>query len=79
MIFQLPGKKGLGSSGWAIQAKLEIYMWLGFIKHKKNFVNGLTKGYEISHEIKNADRPRSLPPSIIHYTQKSVSIFKNIY
>ncbi|PSN37731.1 Otoferlin [Blattella germanica] len=67
---RLPGKRGMGPSGWTIQAKLQIYMWLGLIKHKKNFVNGLPKGYEVSHEIKNAERPRALPPSVIHYTEK---------
>lgn len=63
----------MGASGWAIQCKLEIYIWLGLVKHKKHFVNGLTKGYEISHEIRNAERPRALPPSVIHYTSKFVS------
>lgn len=70
----MPGKKGLGASGWAIQAKLDIYMWLGMLKHKKNFVNGIPKGYELTQEIRNADRPRALPPSIIHYVEKHVSM-----
>lgn len=48
-------------------------MWFGLVKHKKNFVNGLTKGYEVSHEMKNAERPRALPPSVVHYTSKYVS------
>ncbi|KAJ9599862.1 hypothetical protein L9F63_009842, partial [Diploptera punctata] len=70
LFLKLPGKRGVGPSGWTIQAKLQIYMWLGLVKHKKNFVNGLPKGYEVSHEIKNAERPRSMPPSIIHYIEK---------
>lgn len=40
------------------------------LKHKKNFINGMLKGYEISQEIRNADRPRAMPPSIIHYVEK---------
>ena len=71
-FIQLPGKRGMGPSGWTIQVKLQIYMWLGLIKHKKNFVNGLPKGYEVSHEIRNAERPHALPPSVIHYTEKHV-------
>ncbi|CAL7945461.1 unnamed protein product [Xylocopa violacea] len=31
---------------------------------------GLPKGYELSHELKNVDRPRALPPTIIHYVEK---------
>ncbi|KAJ1523524.1 hypothetical protein ONE63_001375 [Megalurothrips usitatus] len=72
MFLKLPGKRGLGPSGWAIQAKLQVYMWLGTLKHKKNFVDGLTKGYELSNEIRNADRPRAMPPSVIHYVDKRV-------
>lgn len=71
--FQLPGKRSLGPSGWTIQVKLQIYMWLGLLKHKKNFVNGLPAGYEISSEIKNADRPRAAPPKVIHYLSMHVS------
>ncbi|XP_069701783.1 otoferlin-like [Periplaneta americana] len=70
LFLKLPGKRGMGPSGWTIQAKLQIYMWLGLLKHKKNFVNGLPKGYELSHEIRNAERPRALPPSVIHYVEK---------
>ncbi|KAK3919848.1 Otoferlin, partial [Frankliniella fusca] len=75
MFLKLPGKRGLGPSGWAIQTKLQVYMWLGTLKHKKNFVDGLTKGYELSNEIRNADRPRAMPPSVIHYTEKRMRAY----
>jgi hypothetical protein len=78
-VIQLPGKRGMGPSGWTIQAKLQIYMWLGLVKHKKNFVNGLPKGYELSHEIRNAERPHALPPSVIHYTEKHVRKLMQYY
>ncbi|KAL0125714.1 hypothetical protein PUN28_004639 [Cardiocondyla obscurior] len=70
MFLKLPGKKRFGPSGWAIQTKLQIYMWLGILKHKKYFIQSLPKGYEISHELRNVERPRALPPTVIHYTQK---------
>ncbi|XP_024082111.1 otoferlin-like isoform X1 [Cimex lectularius] len=70
LFLKLPGKKGVGAGGWIVPAKLQIFFWLGLVKHKKNFVNGLTKGYQISHEIKNADRPHAMPPSVIHYLEK---------
>ncbi|XP_025988063.1 otoferlin isoform X2 [Solenopsis invicta] len=70
MFLKLPGKKRFGPSGWAIQTKLQIYMWLGILKHKKYFIQGFPKGYEISHELRNVDRPRALPPTVIHYVQK---------
>ncbi|KAL0280303.1 UNVERIFIED_CONTAM: hypothetical protein PYX00_001638 [Menopon gallinae] len=70
VFLKLPGRKAVGPGGWAIQIKLRIFMWLGMLKHKKNFVNGLPKGYELSNEIRNSDRPHSLPPSILHYLEK---------
>lgn len=73
LCIQLPGKKRFGPSGWSIQAKLQIFMWLGILKHKKYVMQGLPDGYEYSQELKNLDRPRALPPSFIHYTQKHVS------
>ena len=33
-LLQLPGKRGMGAAGWQIQAKLQLYLWLGLIKHK---------------------------------------------
>lgn len=70
MFLKLPGKRGIGPSGWAIPAKLQIYVWLGMLKHKKNFISGIPKGYEITQEIRNVERPRALPPSTIHYVEK---------
>ncbi|KAK5642921.1 hypothetical protein RI129_009088 [Pyrocoelia pectoralis] len=72
IFLKLPGKKAMGPTGWSIQAKLQISIWLGLLKQKKNFLNGIPKGYEITQEIRNADRPRALPPLTIHYTEKHI-------
>ncbi|XP_050515061.1 otoferlin-like [Diabrotica virgifera virgifera] len=72
MFLKLPGKKGIGPSGWSIPAKLQIFLWLGLLKHKKNFLTGIPGGYEQTHEIKNVERPRALPPSTIHYVEKHI-------
>ncbi|KAF5301719.1 hypothetical protein FQA39_LY10650 [Lamprigera yunnana] len=72
MFLKLPGKKAMGPTGWTIQAKLQICLWLGLVKHKKNFLSGVPKGYEITHEIRNAERPHALPPSTIHYLEKHI-------
>ncbi|XP_060519219.1 otoferlin-like isoform X2 [Cylas formicarius] len=70
MFLKLPGKRGTGPSGWSIPAKLNVYLWLGMLKHKKHFVSGIPKGYEMSQEIRNVERPRALPPSVVHYVEK---------
>lgn len=43
------------------------------LKHKKYLLNGLPKGFELSHEIKNIEKPYALPPLRIHYVEKYVS------
>ena len=44
----MPGKRGLGSGGWQIQAKIQIYLWLGLIKHKKFYPSGLPPGFKLT-------------------------------
>ncbi|TKS76098.1 Otoferlin Fer-1-like protein 2 [Collichthys lucidus] len=51
VFLKLPGKKGFGPAGWTVQAKLELYLWLGLNKQRKDFLNGLPNGFE---EIKAA-------------------------
>ncbi|CAH0716714.1 unnamed protein product, partial [Brenthis ino] len=65
-----PGKKATSPSGWAIPAKLSVYMWLGILQDKKHYIDGLPIGYEISQEIKNAEKPRANPPITMFYAEK---------
>uniref|UniRef100_A0A8C9XYB9 Otoferlin n=1 Tax=Sander lucioperca TaxID=283035 RepID=A0A8C9XYB9_SANLU len=51
VFLKLPGKKGFGPAGWTVQAKLELYLWLGLNKQRKDFLSGLPNGFE---EIKSA-------------------------
>lgn len=72
VALQLPGRKSSGPGGWAIQAKLQIYLWLGLAKHKKHLLPGIPKGYEMCYEFRNIERPLTLPPTSLHYTAKQV-------
>ncbi|MPC26740.1 Fer-1-like protein 6 [Portunus trituberculatus] len=69
-IQELPGRKSSGAGGWAIQAKLQVYMWFGLMKQKKNMVPDIPKGYEMCYELRNIERSLTLPPVSLHYTQK---------
>ncbi|XP_064487216.1 otoferlin-like [Ornithodoros turicata] len=71
-LFLKPGKKVSQTSRWTIQAKLQMYIWLGLTKHKKNILKGLPKGYELTPEVKNIEKVHIPPPSQLHYTEKSV-------
>jgi len=66
---QKPGKKGQGESGWAVQAKLDVYLWLGeFDVHKmeRPYLTELAPGYQPQYE--NEDQSR--PPIAIDYQGK---------
>lgn len=73
VMLKLPGKQANGPAGWIVQAKLTIYFWLGMLKHKQYFFAGLPKGFDMSQELRNAERIRALAPSNIHYVEKHVS------
>ncbi|XP_050710389.1 otoferlin-like isoform X3 [Eriocheir sinensis] len=70
LFLKLPGRKSSGPGGWAIQAKLQVYMWLGLMKQKKSLVPGIPNGYEMCYELRNIERGLTLPPVSLHYTQK---------
>lgn len=74
VFFKLPGKQAAGPAGWKIRAKLTIYAWLGVVKHKKFFFSGLPRGFELSQDLRNAERPRALAPTNIHYLEKHVKL-----
>lgn len=76
VILKLPGKHSSAPAGWAVQAKLTIYLWLGTIKNKHYCFTGLPKGFDLSPEIRNAERVGALAPSNIHYLEKHVSIIR---
>ena len=56
-----------------IQAKLQVYFWLGSIKHKKSYPSGLPPGFQVTNELLNAERPGLPPPTAIHYAEKHVT------
>ncbi|XP_054877385.1 otoferlin isoform X5 [Poeciliopsis prolifica] len=69
VFLKLPGKKGFGPAGWTVQAKLELYLWLGLNKSRKDFLNGLPNGFE---EIRATKTGPGLPPVTLIYDMKQV-------
>ncbi|XP_029793996.1 otoferlin isoform X5 [Suricata suricatta] len=69
LFLKLPGKRGFGSAGWTVQAKLELYLWLGLSKQRKDFLCGLPCGFE---EVKAAQGLglHAFPPISLVYTKK---------
>ncbi|XP_044118476.1 otoferlin isoform X3 [Neovison vison] len=69
LFLKLPGKRGFGSAGWTVQAKLELYLWLGLSKQRRDFLSGLPCGFE---EVKATQGLglHSFPPISLVYTKK---------
>ena len=75
-MLQLPGKKGSGSTGWAIQAKVQMYLWLGIVKHRKDLLKGFPEGYEDTPLLRRACRILGSPPPTVKYTGKGSHNFE---
>ncbi|KAL9883742.1 otoferlin-like isoform 3-T8 [Glossina fuscipes fuscipes] len=71
IFLKLPGRHSTGPASWSIQAKASIYFWMGVVDHKGHFFEGLPIGYDLSHELRNAERPGAMAPNNIHYLEKS--------
>ncbi|XP_067414564.1 otoferlin isoform X1 [Emydura macquarii macquarii] len=71
VFLRLPGKRGFGSAGWTVQAKMEIYLWLGLNKQRKDFLSGLPCGFEEKKASKGLGL-QAFPPISLLYTKKQV-------
>ncbi|XP_071335504.1 otoferlin isoform X5 [Trachinotus anak] len=72
VFLKLPGKKGFGPAGWTVQAKLELYLWLGLNKQRKDFLSGLPNGFEEIKSAKMGPGLQSIPPVSLVYNMKQV-------
>ncbi|XP_061425557.1 otoferlin-like isoform X3 [Lethenteron reissneri] len=66
LFLRLPGKRVFGSGGWTMQAKLEVYLWLGLNKQRKDFLTGLPSGFE-----EKKIGVTGVPPSVLNYHKRS--------
>uniref|UniRef100_A0AAY4BAX5 C2 domain-containing protein n=1 Tax=Denticeps clupeoides TaxID=299321 RepID=A0AAY4BAX5_9TELE len=64
-------RKGFGPAGWTVQAKMEMYLWLGLSKQRKDFLNGLPCGFEENRAVKGVGL-QSVPPISLSYNMKQV-------
>uniref|UniRef100_A0A3Q3K9H7 Otoferlin n=1 Tax=Monopterus albus TaxID=43700 RepID=A0A3Q3K9H7_MONAL len=71
IFLRIPGKKGFGPAGWTVQSKIEIYLWLGLNKQRKDYLRGLPNGYEENKLSKGPGLPSS-PPISLTYMMKQI-------
>lgn len=70
-ILKIPGKKGFGPAGWTVQSKIEIYLWLGLNRQRKDYLSGLPNGFEENKLSRGPGLPCS-PPISLTYMSKTV-------
>ncbi|XP_016133799.1 otoferlin [Sinocyclocheilus grahami] len=70
-FFKLPGKKSFGPAGWTVQAKTELYLWLGLNRQRKDYLSGLPNGFEENKAVKGPGI-QSTPPISLMYTMKQI-------
>uniref|UniRef100_A0A8C6V4Z2 Otoferlin n=1 Tax=Naja naja TaxID=35670 RepID=A0A8C6V4Z2_NAJNA len=71
VFLKLPGKRGFGPAGWTVQAKMELYLWLGLNKQRKDFLSGLPCGFE-EKKLPVGQSLLTFPPISLLYTKKQV-------
>uniref|UniRef100_A0A671Z419 Otoferlin n=1 Tax=Sparus aurata TaxID=8175 RepID=A0A671Z419_SPAAU len=78
IFLRIPGKKGFGPAGWTVQSKIEIYLWLGLSKQRKDYLCGLPNGFEENKLSRGPGMPCS-PPISLTYMSKTVDQFHISY
>uniref|UniRef100_A0A673HGI5 Otoferlin-like n=1 Tax=Sinocyclocheilus rhinocerous TaxID=307959 RepID=A0A673HGI5_9TELE len=64
-------KKSFGPAGWTVQAKTELYLWLGLNRQRKDYLSGLPNGFEENKAVKGPGI-QSSPPISLMYTMKQI-------
>ncbi|CAJ0968449.1 unnamed protein product [Ranitomeya imitator] len=72
LFFKLPGKRGLG---WNVQAKVDVFLWLGSSKYSQAIFENLPSGYEIEHPPASSGQHGPPPPGNLVYQSKNSPIF----
>ncbi|KAM9788060.1 otoferlin-like [Syngnathus typhle] len=71
IFLRIPGKRGFGPAGWTVQSKIEIYLWLGLNRQRKDYLCGLPNGFEENRLSKGPGMPLS-PPISLTYMMKQI-------
>uniref|UniRef100_A0A673UKP5 Fer-1 like family member 6 n=1 Tax=Suricata suricatta TaxID=37032 RepID=A0A673UKP5_SURSU len=67
LVDELPGKR---PAGWSVQAKVDVYLWLGSARHSSAILDNLPAGYEAEMSSKVAGTPQ--PPTSLLYPAQHV-------
>ncbi|XP_035390396.1 fer-1-like protein 6 [Electrophorus electricus] len=65
LFLKLPGKRG---AGWTVQAKLDVYLWLGHSRETSHMLENLPEGFEPQRGL--SDESGVSPPETLRYQEK---------
>ncbi|CAH2285873.1 fer-1 6 [Pelobates cultripes] len=68
VFFKLPGKRG---PGWNVQAKVDVFLWLGSSKYSHAIMENLPLGYEVETDPGSSGHHGSPPPGNLVYKSKN--------
>ncbi|KAM9308456.1 fer-1-like protein 6 [Gastrophryne carolinensis] len=71
LFFKLPGKRG---PGWNVQAKVDVFLWLGSSKYSNAMYDNLPTGYEM--DTPQASHGHHVIPSPSHLVYKTKHLFQ---
>ncbi|XP_059826412.1 fer-1-like protein 6 isoform X1 [Hypanus sabinus] len=75
-FLKLPGKH---SMGWTIQAKVDLYLWLGLMRHADNILENLPGGFEPEVPASGTGLQMSPPPSVLYKDQQLFQLRCHMY
>ncbi|XP_045883099.1 fer-1-like protein 6 isoform X2 [Meles meles] len=74
-FLKLPGKR---PAGWTVQAKVDVYLWLGSIQHFSAMLDNLPEGYEaeMSSKVAGTDQP---PVNLLYQARHVFQLRAHMY
>ncbi|XP_019498975.1 PREDICTED: fer-1-like protein 6 [Hipposideros armiger] len=74
-FLKLPGKR---PAGWSVQAKVDVYLWLGSTKHSSAILDNLPAGYEaeVSSKVVGAIQP---PANLLYQDRHVFQLRAHMY
>ncbi|XP_069477691.1 fer-1-like protein 6 [Ambystoma mexicanum] len=76
-FLKLPGKRAVG---WNVQAKVDVYLWLGPVKYSQTILDNLPVGYEVEMHPESAGHHTPPPPgNLIYKGQHTFQLRAHMY
>ncbi|XP_051565654.1 fer-1-like protein 6 [Myxocyprinus asiaticus] len=75
LFLKPPGKRG---PGWTVQAKLDVYLWLGTCKDSSHVLENLPSGFELER-VSSEDRSGPPPENLLYTEQHMFQLRAHMY